>query len=155
MAVIGLGMGLSMTPATTAITASLPHDRQGVASALNDVTREVGAAVGVALLGALLTAGYRDAVDARLTGFPDPAADAARQGVATAVQAADGVGDRGSDLVRAAQESLVIGWQQTMWVGTGLMVALLAFVVLRGPQDLGSAAERDGAATARGSGPAG
>jgi EmrB/QacA subfamily drug resistance transporter len=155
MAVIGLGMGLSMTPATTAITASLPHDRQGVASALNDVTRELGAAVGVALLGALLSAGYRDAVDARLTGFPDAAADAARQGVATAVQAADGVGDRGSDLVRAAQESLVTGWQQTMWVGTGLMVALLALVVLRGPQDLGSAAERDGAATARGSGPAG
>ena len=43
---------------------------QGVASALNDVTREFGTALGVALLGAVLTAGYRSAIDARLDGVP-------------------------------------------------------------------------------------
>jgi hypothetical protein len=45
---MGLDMGLTMTPSTEAITSSLPHDRQGVASALNDVTRELGTALGVA-----------------------------------------------------------------------------------------------------------
>lgn len=57
MLAMGVGMGLSMTPSTEAITGSLPRERQGVASALNDVTREFGTALGVALLGALLSAG--------------------------------------------------------------------------------------------------
>src|SRR5690606_38665224 len=55
--IMGLGMGFSMTPATETITSSLPADRQGVASALNDITRELGTALGVALLGPLVTAG--------------------------------------------------------------------------------------------------
>lgn len=42
-------MGFSMTPSTEAITSSLPADQQGVASALNDITRELGTALGVAL----------------------------------------------------------------------------------------------------------
>lgn len=74
---MGLGMGLSMTPSTTAITASLPRARQGVASALNDVTREFGTALGVALLGALLANGYRGAIDNRLHGIPQGTADTA------------------------------------------------------------------------------
>jgi hypothetical protein len=59
MLVIGLGMGLAMTPSTEAITVSLPLERLGVASALNDTTREFGSALGVALLGAVLASGYR------------------------------------------------------------------------------------------------
>lgn len=70
MLAMGIGMGLSMTPSTEAITGSLPRGKQGVASALNDVTREFGTALGVALLGALLSAGYRGAIDDRLDGVP-------------------------------------------------------------------------------------
>lgn len=51
-----------------------------MASALNDVTREFGTALGVALLGALLSAGYRSAVDDRLSGIPGDAADTVREG---------------------------------------------------------------------------
>ncbi|WP_211257704.1 hypothetical protein [Lentzea albidocapillata] len=54
---MGMGMGLSMPPATEAITSSLPVERQGVASALNDVTREFGTALGIALLGVMATNG--------------------------------------------------------------------------------------------------
>jgi EmrB/QacA subfamily drug resistance transporter len=57
MLAMGLGMGLTQTPSTAAITSALPRERQGVASALNDVTREFGTALGVALLGTVLTAG--------------------------------------------------------------------------------------------------
>ncbi|GAA0484498.1 MFS transporter [Paractinoplanes deccanensis] len=87
MLAMGLGMGLSMTPSTEAITGSLPAERQGVASALNDVTREFGTALGVALLGAVLSAGYRTAVDARLAGIPADVAGTAREGVANAIAA--------------------------------------------------------------------
>jgi EmrB/QacA subfamily drug resistance transporter len=78
MLAMGLGMGLSMPPSTEAITTALPRKHQGVASALNDVTRELGTALGVALLGAVLSAGYRDAIDSQLDGVPGGAADAAR-----------------------------------------------------------------------------
>ena len=120
-------------PATEAITPSLPRERQGVASALNDVTREFGTALGVALFGAVLSAGYRDAIDERLGGIPDPAAGPAREGIANAIAAADGAGSQAAALVRAAQDSFVEGWQRSMWAGVGVMVLLFAFVVARGP----------------------
>lgn len=63
--VLGLGMGLSMSPGTTAITASLPEEKQGVASALNDTVREFGGAIGIALIGSILNAGYSSNVSAR------------------------------------------------------------------------------------------
>jgi EmrB/QacA subfamily drug resistance transporter len=51
---LGLGMALAATPATTAIVESLPNDKQGVASAVNDAAREVGGALGIAVLGSVL-----------------------------------------------------------------------------------------------------
>ncbi|WP_405651057.1 MFS transporter [Streptomyces sp. RK9] len=132
---MGAGMGLSMTPSTEAITSSLPRAEQGVASALNDVTREFGTALGVALLGALLSAGYRGAIDDKLDGIPQEAADAAREGVANAVEAAPGGGAHSQDLVHAAQQSFVDGWRQAMWAGVAVMGVLLVHTVLRGPKD--------------------
>jgi predicted MFS family arabinose efflux permease len=134
MLAMGLGMGLTMTPSTQAITTSLPRARQGVASALNDVTREFGTALGVALLGAVLSAGYRSAIGPRLNGVQGHAADAAREGIATALAAARKVDPQSQALVRAARESFVEGWQHAMWVGAGVMAALLIYVLARGPQ---------------------
>ncbi|MFC8849578.1 MULTISPECIES: MFS transporter [unclassified Micromonospora] len=133
MLAMGIGMGLSMTPSTEAITGSLPRERQGVASALNDVTREFGTALGVALLGALLSAGYRNAIGSLLDGVPQGPADAAREGVANALDAANGAGPHGQELVHAAQQSFVDGWQQAMWAGVAVMTVLFFFVLTRGP----------------------
>ena len=52
--VLGAGMGAAMTPATAAITEALPPQQQGVGSALNDLSREVGGAVGIAVVGSVL-----------------------------------------------------------------------------------------------------
>jgi EmrB/QacA subfamily drug resistance transporter len=151
MLVMGIGMGLSMTPSTEAITGALPRESQGVASALNDVTREFGTALGIALLGGLLSSGYRDAIDARLDGVPPGAADAAREGVANALAAASGAGPQGQALIRAAQESFVEGWQQAMWVGVAVMGALFLYILARGPrrQAPSAAGTGDAARTAR------
>ncbi|MFE7169961.1 MFS transporter [Streptomyces sp. NPDC057616] len=137
MLAMGVGMGLSMTPSTEAITGSLPRERQGVASALNDVTREFGTALGVALLGSLLSAGYRGAIDERLDGIPRHTADTAREGVSNAVEAAPGAGSHARRLVHAAQQSFVEGWQQAMWAGVAVMAALFLYVAFRGPEDTG------------------
>ena len=127
MLAMGLGMGLTMTPSTEAITSALPRERQGVASALNDVTREFGTALGVALLGAVLSAGYRHAIDSHLAGIPTPTADAARAGLPNALAT-----NPDPDLVRAAQDSFVTAWQQSMWVGAGVMALLFVYVVVGG-----------------------
>ncbi|MFV2196392.1 DHA2 family efflux MFS transporter permease subunit [Nocardiopsis sp. LOL_012] len=135
MFAMGIGMGLSMTPSTEAITSSLPRAKQGAASALNDVTRELGTALGVAMLGALLAGGYRSAMDDKLDGVPRQAADTAREGIANAVEVAPETGSGAQDLIHAAQQSFVDGWQQSMWVGVAVMVALLVYVALRGPKN--------------------
>lgn len=133
MLAIGLGMGLSMTPSTEAITSSLPPDRQGVASALNDVTREFGTALGVALLGAVLTAGYRSAISPRLIGLPDDVANTAREGIGNALAGSNGE-PATEPVIRAARESFVDGWQDAMWAGAAVMAALFIYILARGPQ---------------------
>ncbi|MFD6292504.1 MFS transporter [Streptomyces sp. NPDC060205] len=141
MLAMGAGMGLTMTPSTEAITSALPRERQGVASALNDVTREFGTALGVTLLGAVLTAGYRGAIDSRLDGtpgVPEAAADRAREGVTNALTAAHGSDSQAQALVRAARESFVEGWQQAMWAGAAVMAILFVRVLARGPKPRGT-----------------
>ncbi len=61
--ILGIGMGAAMTPATSAITEALPSSQQGVGSALNDLSREVGGALGIAVIGSLLTGVYSSRVD--------------------------------------------------------------------------------------------
>ncbi|MEV6711470.1 MFS transporter [Lentzea sp. NPDC051208] len=140
---MGIGMGLSMTPSTEAITGSLSRDKQGVASALNDVTREFGTALGIALLGALLSAGYRDSIDGKLSGVPREAADVAREGVANAVEVASSAGSHATRIAQAARESFVDGWQQSMWAGAAVMVVLSVYVAVRGPKKQGRSAADD------------
>ncbi|NGO48714.1 MFS transporter [Streptomyces ureilyticus] len=135
MLAMGIGMGLSMTPSTEAITGALPREKQGVASALNDITREFGTALGVAMLGALLSAGYRSAMDNRLHGVPQGPADTAREGIANAVEVSGSTGSHAQQIVHAAQQSFVDGWQQAMWAGVAVMGALFVYIALRGPKN--------------------
>ena len=132
---MGLGAGLAMTPSTEAITSSLPRTQQGVASALNDLTRELGAALGVALLGGLLVAGYQTAIEDRLDGVPADLAATAREGVANADAAGRHAGEHAEHLITAAHDAFVAGWQQAMWVGVAVMAVLIVFVLIRGPRD--------------------
>ena len=59
----GTGMALVMPPATTGIISSLPLSKAGVGSAVNDVTREVGGAIGIAVLGSVLNSLYSSKLD--------------------------------------------------------------------------------------------
>jgi len=58
--ILGLGMAFATTPATSAIVESLPAEKQGVASAVNDAAREVGGALGIAVLGSVLSSQVKD-----------------------------------------------------------------------------------------------
>jgi len=130
---IGLGMGLTMTPATEAITETLPPEKQGVASALNDTSRELGGAVGIALLGSVLAAGYKSAIDPALAGVPTELAEQAREGIGAAFAVAAQAGDQGPVIIEAAKFAFVEGWVQSMWLGVGMAAVAFVYLVVRGP----------------------
>ncbi|WP_051891241.1 MFS transporter [Chryseobacterium sp. JM1] len=134
MLIMGFGMGLSMTPSTEAITSALPSDRQGVASALNDITRELGSALGVALLGAMVTSGYSDAMSPYLVGMPSTVSLHAKAGIANALAVAPGTGIKSDFLIHAARESFVQGWKEAIWVGSAVMALLFGYISTAGPE---------------------
>ncbi len=72
MVVLALGMSLTMAPATESIMGSLPPAKAGVGSAVNDTTRELGGALGVAVLGSLLASGYASSMVTSLRGLHCP-----------------------------------------------------------------------------------
>ena len=84
LAVLGIGMGAAMTPATTAITEALPPAQQGVGSALNDLSRELGGALGIAVIGSILAATYSSHV--RLAGLTGRIATEVKHSYALATQ---------------------------------------------------------------------
>lgn len=112
---LGLGMGTAMTPATSAITDALPPEKQGVGSAMNDLARELGGALGIAVLGSVLQSVYR----AHLTvpGLPAPATEQARASLGAATHL-------GPEVQHAAQRAFVDGMQVAFVYGSA--VALLA-----------------------------
>ena len=119
--VLGAGMGIATTPATSAIVVSLPDTKQGVASAVNDAAREVGGAVGIAVLGSVLSSGYRGDVETHTEGLPPEAAERASDSLAFVVHGADRLGPAGEQLLGVARESFVNGMQTAMWVGASVM----------------------------------
>ena len=62
LGIVGVGMGLAMAPATDSIMSSLPPEKAGVGSAMNDATRQIGGALGVAILGSVATATYASTI---------------------------------------------------------------------------------------------
>jgi len=103
LALFGLGFGLAVTPGTTAIIDGLPADRRTLASAVNDVTREVGAALGGAVLAGVLVASYGRSLTPALSGLPGDVAQVASEGVAPAVAVATTLGPSGAALADAAR----------------------------------------------------
>jgi EmrB/QacA subfamily drug resistance transporter len=134
LCIVGIGMGLGMSPSTTAITESLPAGEQGVASALNDTVRELGGAVGVALLGSIVNAGYRSSVSSATASLSPELAHRVEDGIGSAFATAPDLGPSAPHVLEAARGALVDGWRLSMWFGVGLAAAALVFLLVRGPR---------------------
>jgi EmrB/QacA subfamily drug resistance transporter len=134
----GAGMALSGSPATTAIVASLPREKQGVASAMNDVSRELGGALGIAVLGSVLNTAYRSGLDQHTAGLPEAAAAKAR----ASLGAAQAIGQRlgAQDLVTHANSAFVHGVSLALITGAAALVGGALFVAIRAPGRLESEA---------------
>ena len=87
--IISSGFGLCTAPTTSAIMTAAPDAKQGVASAVNDATREVGGALGIAMAGSILASSYSHAIGPALTRVPEPVRGPASDSLAQAIAVAD------------------------------------------------------------------
>lgn len=133
LVVTAFGMGLALAAGTTLIIDGLPADRRTLSSAVNDVTREIGAAVGAAVFGSLLLTVYRDRVEPALGGLPPQAAEDARDGMAGALAVAPGTWPSSSALVPASTIGFTEGFQTSMQVGAGILVATAVLCAVLAP----------------------
>jgi EmrB/QacA subfamily drug resistance transporter len=121
--VLGFGMGNAMAPATDAIMGSLPLAKASVGSAVNDATRITGGALGVAVLGSMLSTGYRGRMEDAVTGLPAPAAEAAQESLAGAMSVSKLAGPGGERLLDAAQSAFVSGMHSAAFVAAAIALA--------------------------------
>jgi EmrB/QacA subfamily drug resistance transporter len=133
LATLGLGMGFAMSPATDAIMGSLPRSKAGIGSAMNDVVREVGGTLGIAVLGSVLASGYGSRMDDATAGLPHLASSGASDsvGAAHAVGAQLG-GGAGAKLIDAANSAFVeaLTTTATLAAAAAVIGALIALAFL-------------------------
>jgi EmrB/QacA subfamily drug resistance transporter len=144
MVLMGIGMGLAMAPATESIMGSLPPSKAGVGSAMNDTTRQMGGALGVAIIGSVFASVFRPGVagDFAAAGLPADAVATARDSLGGAIQVASELpGQLGSELIYAARSQFVDGMSTSLMVGIAaiLVGALVVFLFL--PARAGDARE--------------
>jgi EmrB/QacA subfamily drug resistance transporter len=131
---LGIGVALATTPATTAIVSSLPASKQGVASAVNDLAREVGGALGIAVLGSALTDRYQAGVADAAAKVPPELAHRAQEALPAALAVAERIGPKGAGLASQAQAAFVDGLGLAMLIAAASTAAAAVFVLWRAPR---------------------
>ncbi|GAB3862933.1 MFS transporter [Dactylosporangium cerinum] len=124
--VSGIAMGMAIAPTVAAVIAVLPLDRMGAGSAVNNTVRQVGSVLGIALLGTILAATYRDRIAPALAGLPPSARDAAAPSAEHTRAVAEQLHQ--PDLATAANQAFMTAMHIT--ATTGAVVAFAGGVLL-------------------------
>lgn len=130
--IMATGSALALPTLSTGIVLSLPLDKAGVGSAVNDTTREVGGAVGIAVIGSILSSQYSSGITPSLASVPPQVAEVARDGVSALSAFAKSQSNVPglAQLLHVAKSSFVDGMQLGLRVSAGIAVAA-ALVVWR------------------------
>lgn len=142
LVVVAVGPALAMPTLTGQILSSVPIEKSGVGSAVNDTTREVGGAMGIAVIGTVISSVYRSRLDEALTTLPaDVAAeagDSAGKAFGVAGQlAAQGQQEAASGLITAVRTSFAGGFQVGMRASAAILFAALVVLAWRFPPGAG------------------
>ena len=131
--VTSAGIGLCVAPTTSAIMNAVPTEKQGVASAVNDTTREVGAAVGIAVAGSVLAAQYGTVLSPALADFPEQIRAGALESLANALAIADKMGPQGVRLADLATAAFIDAMSLSLLVLAIVLALAAAFVAIWAP----------------------
>jgi EmrB/QacA subfamily drug resistance transporter len=137
LVLLGIGMGITVAPATGSIMAAVPLNKAGVGSAVNDTTREVGGALGIAVLGSIANSAYRSNIsDDVLANLPREAADAASESIGAAVQVAASLpAGPGQALSTAAGDAFTTAFSNSLMSAAAIAVVIGVLVFLAGRRE--------------------
>ena len=125
------GMALTMSPMTAAIMSAVPPERAGAGSAMNDATRELGTALGVAVLGSIAASRYGAHLGSALHGLTAQQQATAKTSLGGALQLARQLpADAANRLISGADNAFVAGVHFAALTGTALAV-VASLAVLR------------------------
>ncbi len=127
--IMGSGMATLMPPASEGIVTSLPQDKAGVGSAVNDTTREVGGAIGIAIMGSLLAIGYRNSLGDATANLSPEDAHLAEDSIGFALfVASNQPAEQGRELAAAATNAFTDGMSIAFFFAAGIVLATAAVV---------------------------
>ena len=151
MLLLGLGAGLVIAPATASVMGTLPTSRAGIGSATNSAALQVGGAMGVAVLGSVLSSRYQGSMQAALSGHavPPAAAQAILGSVGGALAVAHSAGGAlGAALAGAARGAFVDGMDLALSVGAVVVGCSMLLVAGLLPSRPGAPPAGEGGAVA-------
>ncbi|MFD3932299.1 MFS transporter [Streptomyces sp. NPDC058614] len=131
---MGTGMAHIMTPTSVVIMQALPREKAGSASALSNTFRQVGGALGIAVLGSVLSAAYRGGIEDKLTLVPAGLRHTAGESIEATLGVAAQLGPEGKALITPANDAFLHAMHVTALCGAGVAVigALVVFLFLPG-----------------------
>ncbi|MFF2512476.1 DHA2 family efflux MFS transporter permease subunit [Streptomyces sp. NPDC058086] len=125
---MGTGMAHIMTPTSVVIMQALPREKAGSASALSNVFRQVGGALGIAVLGSVLSSAYRNGIEDKLTLLPAGLRHTAGESIEATLGVAAKLGPRGDALITPANDAFLHAMHVTALCGAG--IALVGAVIV-------------------------
>ncbi|MEU2335995.1 MFS transporter [Streptomyces sp. NPDC013172] len=142
---MGLGMAHVMTPTSVVIMQALPREKAGSASALSNTFRQVGGALGIAVLGSVLSTSYRNGIEGKLDALPPGLRATAGESIEATLGVAQKLGAQGRALVTPANDAFLHAMHLTALCGAGvaLIGALVAALYLPGRQPAGQQGDRE------------
>ncbi len=124
--VLATGIGMCTAPTTSAIMAAVPDEKQGVASAVNDTSREMGGALGIAVAGSILAGRYSHELAPRLADFPPAVRGPATDSLAKAGEVAARLGPQGHQLAELSKTAFLTA----MHASTITMAVIVSFAAI-------------------------
>lgn len=131
--ITAFGIGLAMSPTTDLLMSSVPRAEAGMGSAMNDTTRELGGALGVAVLGSLLASHYVAKLGTLFASFPSAANQAAQGSLAGALAVAGSAkGAVGTGLALASKNAWLSAYRYSLIIAAIVMgiSTIIAFIAL-------------------------
>lgn len=126
--ILSTGIGFCTAPTTSAIMGAVADEKQGVASAVNDTSREMGGALGIAVAGSILAGRYSQELAPKLMQFPAPVRGPATDSLAKAVEVADKLGPQGRPLAELSKTAFLASMHASTTV-LAVIVAIAAVVI--------------------------